>query len=96
MDNMYYISALYDYYGNLLTIKQCEYFEDYYFNNLTLQEISANNKVSRNAVHKSLNTIIKKLEFYESKLELYKKRKEIELIINELEEPIKNKINELI
>ena len=33
---------LYDYYGELLTDKQKEYFEDYYFDNLTLAEISEN------------------------------------------------------
>ena len=33
------LTILYDYYGELLTSKQQLYFEDYYFNNLSLKEI---------------------------------------------------------
>ena len=32
------LTIVYDYYGELLTEKQQLYFEDYYFNNLSLQE----------------------------------------------------------
>ena len=62
---------LFDYYGELFTDKQKEYFIDYYFNNLTLQEIAENNNISRNAVHKILKDMIKKLDYYEEKLNLY-------------------------
>ena len=34
MDKEIYLSGLYDYYGALLTDKQREYFENYYFNNI--------------------------------------------------------------
>ena len=40
MEEREYIISLYDYYKNLLTDKQREYFEDYYFDNLTMEEIS--------------------------------------------------------
>ena len=43
MDKTVYYSTLYDYYGGLLTDNQREIFEDYYFENLTLQEIADNN-----------------------------------------------------
>ena len=36
MEETIYLSTLFDYYGVLLTDKQRLYFEDYYFNNLTL------------------------------------------------------------
>ena len=55
------LTILYDYYSNLLTDKQRLYFEEYYFNNLSLQEISENYSVSRNAVFNSLKEIEKKL-----------------------------------
>ena len=42
MDERLYLINLYDYYGDLLTQKQKDYFEEYYFNNLTLLEISEN------------------------------------------------------
>ena len=40
MDNQVLLNILYDYYGELLTDKQRKYFKDYYFDNLTLKEIS--------------------------------------------------------
>ena len=40
MENEIFLTNLYDCYKNLLTEKQQEYFEDYYFNNLSLTEIS--------------------------------------------------------
>ena len=49
-----YVIVLYDYYGELFNDKQKEYFEYYYFDNLSLQEISENLNISRNAIHKSL------------------------------------------
>lgn len=91
----YYV-CLFDYYGDLFTDKQKKYFEDYYFNNLTLQEIADNNKVSRNAVHKNLKDILKKLDYYEEKLNLYNNKKKIEELISDIDVNIKKKIEELI
>ena len=90
------LTILYDYYGELLTDKQREYFEDYYFNNLSLQEISENYGISRNAVHKSLKDIVNKLNYYEEILKLYEKGKEINKLIENIDENIKEKIKELI
>ena len=75
-------TMLYDYYGDLLTEKQKTYFEDYYFNNLTLQEISENNNVSRNNAHKIIKDSLDKLNYYEDKLKLIEKRKKIEKLLN--------------
>lgn len=91
-----YYSNLFDYYGELFTDKQKEYFIDYYFNNLTLQEIADNNNVSRNAVHKNIKDILQKLEYYEEKLNLYSNRKKIEKLIENIDVSIKDKIEELI
>ena len=73
MDNRIYLINLYDYYSELLTDKQREYFEDYYFDNLSLAEISENNNISRNAIHKQLKEVTLKLENYEEKLMLFQK-----------------------
>ena len=59
MEEFIYYNNLYDFYGNLLTEKQRQYFEDYYFNNLSLQEIAENYNISRNAVYNSLKEIEK-------------------------------------
>ena len=66
MENQIYVTSLYDYYRGLLTTKQQEYFEDYYFDNLTMEEIADNNGVSKNAVSKSLIEVKDKLEEYEN------------------------------
>ncbi len=83
MDKTVYYCKLYDYYGELLTDKQREIFEDYYFENLTLQEIADNNEISKNAVHKTVSAIIKKLENYEHILQ-------IDMKLNKLKEIVKD------
>lgn len=96
MDNRDYLIILYDFYGELLNDKQREYFEDYYFNNLSLGEISENVGISRNAVHKNIKSSEEKLYFYEEKLGLYKKRKLMEnLLLKDDIKVIKDKIREL-
>lgn len=85
MDKNTKIIILYDYYKKLLNEKEQNYFENYYFENLTLQEISENMKVSRNNIHKTLKNIEKKLINYESRLELFSKNKKLEKIISELD-----------
>ena len=89
-------SYLFDYYGELFTDKQKEYFTDYYFNNLTLQEIADNNNVSRNAVHKNIKDILSKLDYYEEKLNLYSNKQKIEKLIENIDVDIKESIRELI
>lgn len=96
MENQILLCSLYDYYGQLLTDKQRMYFEDYYFDNLTLSEMSENYCISRNAIHKSLKEVEDKLFYYENKLKLHSKGNEIKKIIDNLDDDIKEKIKELI
>lgn len=96
MEENILLSNLYDYYGVLLTEKQQQYFEDYYFNNLTLTEMGENYGVSRNAIHKSLKETEEKLLDFENKLQLYYKSKRIISLIEKLEEPIKSQLKELL
>lgn len=81
MENIIYYSALYDYYHSLLTNIQQKYFEEYYFNNLSLQEIADNYQVSKNAISKTLIEVANKLDDYESKLKLYQNKEEIKKIL---------------
>lgn len=97
MEKRDYLIILYDLYGELLNDKQKQYFEEYYFNNLSLGEISENLNISRNAVHKSLQSIEEKLQFYEEKLKLYKKSKIIyDIIERESSQEIKKILKEMI
>ncbi len=96
MDERTYITILYDFYGELLTDKQKEYFEEYYFNNLSLSEISGNYNVSRNAVHKIIKNVEDKLIEFEDKLKLYEKNKVLEDIIDDIkDENIKKRLEEI-
>ena len=63
----------YELYNVLLTEKQKEYFEDYYFYDLSITEIALNHDISRNAVFDQIKRINKALEEYENKLNLSKK-----------------------
>lgn len=90
------IIILYDIYGSLLTNKQQIYFEDYYFKNLSLSEISDRYNVSRNAIHKQLKVSENKLLELENILKINKKH----ILLNEIIESIndinlKNKLIEL-
>ena len=87
---------LYDYYKELLTQKQQDYFEGYYFENESLQELSEEFQVSRNAIHKQVKETEEKLLEYEKKLKLYEKRKQIMKLIEPLEENIKKEIEKRI
>lgn len=73
-------NILFDYYEDLLTIKQKEYFKMNYFYDYTLKEIAENYKISRNAVFDQIKKTLVLLDFYEEKLKLYQnelKRQEI-------------------
>lgn len=94
------LMQLYDVYQELLTEKQREYFESYYFDDLSISEISENYDVSRNAVHDQLKRTVLKLEDLEVKLELLKKKKQRETLFSSVndsfdKEELMNVIREL-
>ena len=94
MEDVVYYNELYDYYGELLTDKQREYFEDYYFNNLSFSEMADNYGVSRNAIFKQIHIVTDKLDEYEKILKLkYKKEKLLKLIEDD---ELKKKIEDLL
>ena len=96
MEDELYLVSLYDCYSTLLTDKQRLYFEDYYFNNLTLSEMSENYEISRNAVHKQLKDVSLKLEDFESKLKIREKNNKLIELSSKLDNNIKEKIEEII
>lgn len=97
MDKTIYLNNLYDYYQTLLTDKQQQYFEDYYFNNLSLSEMADNYNVSRNAIHRQLKLVEEKLMEYEQKLELLgKKEKIITLLNNKIDSSLERELLELL
>lgn len=97
MEDFVYYNELYDLYGDLLTKKQRDYFEEYYFRNLSFSEISENYDVSRNAAFKQVHIVIEKLEEYESKLQLFKKRNILLSISSKItDEEIREKLENIL
>ena len=93
MEEKVKISMLCQFYGKLLTQKQCEFINDYYNNDLSLSEIAENSNITRQAVRDIIKKGEKKLFEYEEKLLFMKKtmnqEKQIENILAQL-----NKIHE--
>ncbi len=95
MKERIYLNNLYDIYGELLDSKKKEYFEMYYFDNLSLQEISDNLGFSRNAIFKQIKNAETKLLFYEEKLELFKKKEVLNEVIENTSGSIKEKLESI-
>ena len=94
------IQALYDLYQDLLTDKQKNYFEQYYFDDFSISEISENEEVSRNAVHDLIKRTVQKLYDVEDKLHLLSKQQKREDLYNQIDnqttdETIRTLIDEL-
>ena len=90
MDDRLYLIDLYDLYKELLTEKQCLCFVKYYFEDLTLAEISEELGVSRALASKTLKVAKEHLLKYESiikkgALRIYINTLEHETIRSELE-----------
>ena len=88
------ILTLYEIYKNLLNDREREYFENYYFEDYSLQEIADNFKVSKSYVGKFLNGIEDKLNNYEESLNINSKNNKIRELIKDSD--LKDKIEELL
>lgn len=91
-------SNLYDLYGDLLTEKQKDMIKFYLFDNLSMQEIADNEKISRQAVKSNLDTAFNYLNDLEKKLQLYALKNDLKLRLKEILNissisDIKSKIN---
>ncbi|MFI3230346.1 MAG: YlxM family DNA-binding protein [bacterium] len=76
------VTLLYDFYGELLTTKQKEIFELYYFNDYSLSEISSQYNISRQAILDTIRRSEKSILRYENTLGLVKKHKQQKQVIN--------------
>ncbi len=97
MNKKFYLNTLYDYYKDLFTDKQKLYFEQYYWEDLSLAEIAENNNVSRNAIHNQLKIMEERLNELEEILQLNKKREKIlKLLDNKIDKELEEKIKGLL
>lgn len=92
-----YILSLYEIYKELLSEKEKSYFEYYFYEDYSLNEIAEINKVSRAYSSKYLNSIINKLLNYEELLKINDRNNKISKLLDEItDEKIKNKIEDLL
>ena len=94
MENREEIIELYDLYSNLLTEKQRNYFEDYYYMDLSISEISENYSISRNGVYDQIKKVVNTLKKIEEALKLKERIDKIENL--NIDTDIKNKIIDIL
>ena len=92
-----YVEGLYETYKNLLTEREREYFENYFYEDYNLQEIADNYEVSKSYVGKYVNGIEAKLRGFEEALNIYDKFNKIKGIIKYMDDVASRiKIEEII
>lgn len=88
MDQILYLSLLFDFYGALLTDKQQECLRLHLFEDLSLSEIAGELGISRQAVHDNIHRAERAMAGYEEKLGLVaryaRERSELSAIAEEL------------
>lgn len=92
LDNVFEMSMLYDFYGDLLPQKQKEILGLYYGDNLSLSEIAVEYNLTRQGIHETLKRSERKLRNFESKLKLIEKFFQEEEIIKSIKEDIEHLI----
>ncbi|ATZ20769.1 YlxM family DNA-binding protein [Mesoplasma coleopterae] len=90
------LSSLFYLYKNMLTEKQVEYFELYFEEDLSFQEIADQLVISKAAAHDAINKIIKTLNDLEGKLKINERKIKIQGIIEKHNSSENKEVLELI
>ncbi len=86
----------FDQYESLLTDKQRQVGYDYYQEDLSLQEIADNQKVSKTAIYETLKRTEQLLIQYEAKLKCVAKHKALKALLKDLEDLNNDVVTQLI
>ena len=78
--NLEYIQ-LYEIYGQMLTARMQDIFEQYYYSDLSLREIAANNNISYQAVNDSIKKSEKQLLEYEKNIKALEMKQDVLYLI---------------
>ena len=91
------IINLFDVYETLLTDREKEVFKYYYYEDLSLSEISENLNITRTGVFNTLKKVEEKLLQYENNLKLMNIKNTLKGLLEEQDiETIKSKLKEII
>ena len=89
--------CLFDVYETLLTDREKEIFKYYYYEDLSLSEISENLNITRTGVFNTLKKVEEKLLQYEYNLKLMSIKSTLKSLLEESDiEAIKNKLKKII
>lgn len=80
------VAYLLDFYGEMLTQKQCDFIDLYYNEDLSLSEIAENEGISRQGVRDSIKRAEGQLFEMESKLHLAEKYNDLVSNLNEIKQ----------
>ena len=75
---------LLDYYGNLLTKHQQEILDEYFNEDLSMNEIADNYMISKSAVQDLIKRSIVQLDSYEKALKLIERDRKLDSILEEI------------
>ncbi len=90
------LTNLFDIYESLLTDREKEIFKYYYYEDLSLSEISENLNITRTGVFNTLKKVEEKLLQYEDNLKLMSIKGTLKSLLEESDiEVIKNKLNKI-
>lgn len=84
IQEIFELSILYDFYGELLGERKRQIFEDYILNDLSLAEIADNTGISRQGVHDMIKRCSKALRGYEAQLKLAEKFRHVKQLVEEI------------
>ncbi len=90
------LAELYDIYKELLSDKQREAFELYYFDDYSLSEIAEKKNITKTSIHEMIKKTEDKLSYCEEKLKISSKNKKINNIINNVNNLTKDEIVKLL
>lgn len=91
------LTNLFDIYESLLTDREKEIFKYYYYEDLSLSEISENLNITRTGVFNTLKKVEEKLLQYEYNLKLMSIKSTLKSLLEESDiEVIKNKLKKII
>ncbi len=79
-------TMLYDFYGELLTERQRQIYEDVVFNDMSLGEVAQERGISRQGVHDLVKRCDRILDGYEEKLRLVEKFRDTKTRVKEIKE----------
>ncbi|MBR6232812.1 MAG: hypothetical protein IKQ98_03220 [Erysipelotrichaceae bacterium] len=91
-----YNSLLLDYYGELLTNHQQEILDEYFNEDLSMNEIADNYMISKSAVQDLIKRSLVQLNDYEKALKLIDKDRKLDRIIEEMKQEENELLNSFV